>query len=571
MQIYSIKINNFKSIREEHNEIILDPTTTAIIGRNESGKSNILSGIAGISFTQRTPKVFESNNVNRNSTNNAKISYTIVLKSSANEIELIKEDTIIEIFSDSLCVYGGLRSYFDANLKMKLDVFTEMLKKNPFRFTSKDLAIVSQKRYALDMTDKLDIPSVADALSHFSIWSKNVSEDQRDEYNRLFAEVREAWNLLVSMLPSIFRSNDSRTLQPEYRGEAIKKELDNKNSLFSQMMSYIGFTKDQILLAASGSVEGEVENLQDKIQEAIDEKINKPFHDFYTTEIVNLKIRFTTNVISLSVKADGGSRMKLDERSNGLKWYLNMFVDSIMHEIPSRNVVYLFDEPGISLHVNAQRELLSLFDDLTKKGNQVVYTTHSPFMLNTQEERLGQIRAVVKDESENTKIYNSVFDPEISPAYQKDTLAPVWSAIGANMQDMLSIEHILHKAESGLFDYPEALEQYRNAIAKYSAGVYERNVLDDMRLSLELLLKKILKNDLSLENQKNVVGSFMKNAGISIEVRNMIIEMISYYCRYQNEHVKHNSKINPGEIEYVIEQTSIIMKLLIKMKEKSRA
>ena len=40
------------------------------------------------------------------------------------------------------------------------------------------------------------------------------------------------------------------------------------------------------------------------------------------------------------------------------------------------NVVYLLDEPGISLHVNAQKELLKLFDHLASKGNQIIYSTN---------------------------------------------------------------------------------------------------------------------------------------------------------------------------------------------------
>ena len=49
MRLHSVKLNNYKSMREkEHNEIIIEPNITAIIGMNESGKSNILSGISKI-------------------------------------------------------------------------------------------------------------------------------------------------------------------------------------------------------------------------------------------------------------------------------------------------------------------------------------------------------------------------------------------------------------------------------------------------------------------------------------------------------------------------------------------
>lgn len=43
MYIHSVKLVNYKSIGDyPESEIILEPKVTAIIGRNESGKSNIL-------------------------------------------------------------------------------------------------------------------------------------------------------------------------------------------------------------------------------------------------------------------------------------------------------------------------------------------------------------------------------------------------------------------------------------------------------------------------------------------------------------------------------------------------
>lgn len=112
--------------------------------------------------------------------------------------------------------------------------------------------------------------------------------------------------------------------------------------------------------------------------------------------------------------------------------------------------------------------------------------------------------------------------------------------------------------------FPESLELYNSAIAKYSHGVFERNVLDDMRLSLELLLKELLHNEKSLENQISDLGSFLKEKGIQTEMRNMFTTMLKYYLQYQNNHVKHNDEINPIEMEYIIDLTSIFMKFLIK-------
>ena len=49
------------------------------------------------------------------------------------------------------------------------------------------------------------------------------------------------------------------------------------------------------------------------------------------------------------------------------KWYLNLFIDILANDLKDSNVIFLLDEPGVYLHVNAQRELLRLFYDLCKK------------------------------------------------------------------------------------------------------------------------------------------------------------------------------------------------------------
>ncbi|MCD8198316.1 MAG: ATP-binding protein [Lachnospiraceae bacterium] len=493
MKIHSVKLTNFKSIGEnDHDEIILEPTVTAVIGRNESGKSNVLEGISKIAFIQKmNESVFGDNNINRNA-RESRISYSIILKRTPDESDLLQKDTVVTISKGSYSVTGGILDYFSEVIKVELDAFYKIIVNSTFQLVGKEAETLQQKRNQIKVGDSLDIPSFEAALIFFEKWKPKVKVEKKEEYNHLLDTIREKWRRLCNFFPRIIYRNEKRTLQTEYRGEGIKTELNNKNSFLYEMFHFLGFTVEEILQAVSNNTDGKTENLREKIQERIDNKINAPFHDFYSVEPVNLRIRFGINILSFYVKADHGSIMTLGERSEGLRWYLNLFIDVMARNITSRQVIYLFDEPGISLHVKAQRELLTLFDDLAEKGNQIIYTTHSPFMLNVKQERLKQIRAVVKDESENTRIYTSVFDPQISPVYQKDTLAPIWSALGADMQGILSPDRILHKTGDGLSDYQNALVQYQSALLKYRVGVYERNVLDDMRLSFELLVKDLL-------------------------------------------------------------------------------
>lgn len=115
---------------------------------------------------------------------------------------------------------------------------------------------------------------------------------------------------------------------------------------------------------------------------------------------------------------------------------------------------------------------------------------------------------------------------------------------------------LLKKNLANLAKYPSAGELLHSALDKLNEAKYERNVLDDLRLCLETLLKSKLNNDKSLENQKEHIGQYLKERGVSDEVRNMFVKLSDYYAKYQNEYVKHNDAVKQNEIELMVNLTS---------------
>ena len=115
-----------------------------------------------------------------------------------------------------------------------------------------------------------------------------------------------------------------------------------------------------------------------------------------------------------------------------------------------------------------------------------------------------------------------------------------------------------------LKDFPEAAKLYQSALNKLNEGRYERNLLDDLRLSLELLLKSILSNNNSLEKQTKDIGAFLKEKESSAEARNMLTTLINHYSQYQNNYVKHNDSVIKNEIELIVNLTSAFISFIIK-------
>ena len=147
----------------------------------------------------------------------------------------------------------------------------------------------------------------------------------------------------------------------------------------------------------------------------------------------------------------------------------------------------------------------------------------------------------------------------------KELKVRLFSRYGNLATEKIGESELIQKTKHWLSDHPQSLTQYESALSKYEGGIFERNTLDDMRLSFELLVKDLLNNGKSLENQISGIGEMLKRSGASVELRNMVQQVIKYYTDFQNNHVKHNDAVNGNEIEYIIELTSVVMKFLIKI------
>ena len=147
----------------------------------------------------------------------------------------------------------------------------------------------------------------------------------------------------------------------------------------------------------------------------------------------------------------------------------------------------------------------------------------------------------------------------------KELKLRLFSRYGNLASEKIRETELIQKTKHWLSNHPDALKQYESALAKYEGGIFERNTLDDMRLAFELLVKDLLGNGKSLENQIAEIGAKLKSTGASVELRNMVQQVIKYYTDFQNNHVKHNDAVNDKEIEYIIELTSVVMKFLIKI------
>ena len=143
-------------------------------------------------------------------------------------------------------------------------------------------------------------------------------------------------------------------------------------------------------------------------------------------------------------------------------------------------------------------------------------------------------------------------------------IARYGAQFGSSSEETLNV-NLIEEARHWLSDYPKSLELYESGLTKLHSNLFERNLLDDLRLSLELLLKSLLDNSKPLEKQIPEVGGFIKSNGGSKEFSNMFRALVDYYSKYQNTFVKHDDAIIGEEVEFLFEMTSSFMKHLVKI------
>lgn len=123
---------------------------------------------------------------------------------------------------------------------------------------------------------------------------------------------------------------------------------------------------------------------------------------------------------------------------------------------------------------------------------------------------------------------------------------------------------LITETKHWLKPFGKSYDLYNSALEKLNKSLYHRNLIDDLRLSLEVLLKELLGNEKPLEKQIADVGVYQKAKGISAETTNMFNTLLDYYSKYQNKYVKHDDNVNPKEIEFIVDLTSTFMKFITK-------
>ncbi len=128
-----------------------------------------------------------------------------------------------------------------------------------------------------------------------------------------------------------------------------------------------------------------------------------------------------------------GVTVPFDQRSKGFIWFFSFMVwfSAVENRTSTdKDLILLLDEPGLNLHALAQADFLSYIDTLSQ-SRQIIYTTHSPFMVES--DRLEKVRVVEDRPKEGATVTANL------EGSTDESLFPLQAALGYSIAQNLFI------------------------------------------------------------------------------------------------------------------------------------
>ncbi len=457
MKLTNVQIHKYKSIESDQSFKVEDGITV-LVGMNEAGKTSVLEAIAKVNYftndkafkfdtTHDYPRK-EKKKLDKSGEDPRAI--TLSFKNDTSLLAQIEDDLGEGVFTVENFTYakkysgGGTFGGVKANLSKFVDY-----KISEFGIDDADLTTRLKKcNNAAEFTELLKtieddehegIKENIETLEAYFENSWNWESDPLSEYVARtyispnmpkFLYYDEYYSLPSEVVIEELSAKKTGTENEEYKTAKALFELAdiNVDDLLNadDFEDYVAELEATQALISKELFKYWSANNNLKIRFAIDKKIAKSTN--YNNNREDKIVEHRLNIRVENTRSD--MTLPLKNRSKGFNWFFSFLVwFKKIQEDKRSNYILLLDEPGLNLHATAQGDLLRFFEDLANEY-QIIYTTHSPFMIDSL--KLPSVRTVVETET-GTKISDTI--------QEKDprTLFPLQAALGYNVAQNLFI------------------------------------------------------------------------------------------------------------------------------------
>ena len=580
MKLSKAEIINFRCI-ENSGQVKIDPEINVLVGQNESGKTAFLMALD------------KANSINDNKYDvtedypRRKLSqYESVHKTNPAVVAKL-EYTLEQLDLEKINKHFG----FPLLKELSLTINYTYDNKRTISISIPESQYIKETFSKAPLTDDLKseclkLKSVKAIIDYLEKTDKN--QESSTFFAKLKAEFGAAtnwanlveykvWTLISEFFPAFLYFDDYHLLPGKKNINELVQRKTNKTLNISDK-AILGLLRMAEIDVDELNATRSYENIKAKLEGISNQITDRVFEYWKQNTELDVEIDIRQDPTDVAPFNNGNNlyiRVKnrrhrvtvpFSQRSKGFIWFFSFMVwfDSIKSQIQeNKDLILLLDEPGLSLHAKAQEDFLNYIDFLSKK-HQILYTTHSPFMVKS--EKLHQVR-VVED-----KIKTGTVISENISSSNADTIFPLQAALGytiaqnlfiskynlvvEGVSDLLYLKVISHYLESLEKDYLNheivivpagGLDKVASFIALLKGNDLKFLVLHDYSKKPNQHLESLKKE--KIIQDKNVINFSMFRGNQESEALSTDIEdifTVNTYLKLFNS--AFNEKLNGQEI-----------------------
>lgn len=452
MKLAKVKITNFRSIEDSEEFEISD--LTCLVGKNEAGKSAVLDALHGLNpyrafeyekirdYPRRHLSKFDS----RHKDGESKVAETI----------WTLEESDIEAVENTLGPGVLCRKTVEVTSYIGRSGNTWVTGLDGEKCVQN--AIDSERLNASEKSQIKEIKSTEAFIA--KIATLDEPSDKLERIATKFKKFRKGraslWviDTLHERMPKFFMTSHFDRMSGEISLETLSNAQQQDNvtpgdQIFLDFIEYAGTSLQELQDSTK------YEELKAQCEAASNDITDEIFQFWSQNDAISVKIElaegrsddpppFNSGTVAKIRIENANHRVSipLNERSAGFVWFFSFLSQFKQLSQAVGEVILLLDEPGLTLHGKAQADLLKYIEDRLLPDHQVIYTTHSPFLVPS--EKLDRVRVVEdvivyqpsgrgRPEIKGTKVSAEVLSVD------KDTLFPLQSHLGYEITQSLFI------------------------------------------------------------------------------------------------------------------------------------
>ncbi|WP_170932741.1 AAA family ATPase [Desulfosporosinus sp. FKB] len=446
MILKTLRIENYKCI-EDSGEFTIEPVT-CLVGKNESGKSSLLEALYKLNPVDLSQDKFDIEEYPRRFLSEFEEGLLVDRSNVLNTQWELTDKEVEQI--EQVLGRGSLLSPTIVILKGYDNEYILKIEINQQSVINYYLEQCGIEEMPVDGNFE-DVKALINHLEQI--------QGRNDEQDKLFQmlikifpdrSVSEVANkLLIEYIPKILYFSQYQTLPGQVQYEQFiqkrsQNQLNTQEKTFVALLYLAGVTPETFSSATKA------ERLIAKL-ESTSNRISKQIFEYWSqNKDLSVQIRFdvgrpndpppfnTGNILRTRIYNKRHEvSVNFDERSSGFIWFFSFLAwFSHIQNVYGDNLLLLLDEPGLNLHAKAQSDLLRFIKEKLLPKYQVIYTTHSPFMIDA--ENILSVRTVedlssIEGEVLGTKVGDHVL------ATDSDTIFPLQAALGYDITQTLFV------------------------------------------------------------------------------------------------------------------------------------